>query len=289
LQSQRVSIRQRFYKLSGGGNDFVALADPESDPRPEAIRAICQRGTSVGADGVFVIRREEHGILMHYWNADGNPSGLCLNGTRCAAQLAHHLGWCTGTFPVVTGAGAIDATAVSDDTVTLDVPLPLRRPEEVEISLGGDSDETWVGWTIRIGVPHVVIFWPSSLAEAPVEDLGAAIRWAAEFSPSGTNVDFIRFPSPDQLEIRTYERGVEAETLACGTGILASTIVGLARGVAKLPLRARTMGGFPFEVSGEARGGRPTRWSLTGDARIVVIGELQPAAVVSTETPEWTE
>jgi diaminopimelate epimerase len=142
---------------------------------------------------------------------------------------------------------------------------------------------------MRIGVPHLVIFWPNSLAEAPVEDLGAALRWASEFAPDGTNVDFIRFPTPDQLEIRTYERGVEAETLACGTGILASTIVGLERGVASLPLRATTMGGFPLQVSGEATGGRPTRWSLTGDARIVVIGELQPAALVATEPPEWTE
>ena len=279
----------RFFMLSGGGNDFVALADPREDPQPAAVRALCQRGISLGADGFFVVRPDEEGVRMDYWNADGNPSGLCLNGTRCAARLAHQLGWCDESFLVITGVGAIEATVLGKDSVRLDVPVPSRSPEAVEVSFGQDDDDAWSGWKIRIGVPHFVLHWPSSLADAPVESLGSALRWAPDFAPAGTNVNFVRFPSPHDLEIRTFERGVEAETLACGTGILASVALGIAQEIAKLPMRVKTLGGFPFEVGGEAADGRPTRWSLTGDARLLAEGRLLPAALATPEPPEWTE
>jgi diaminopimelate epimerase len=139
------------------------------------------------------------------------------------------------------------------------------------------------GMFVRVGVPHLVLIWPESLETAPVSTLGAALRRHPVF-PEGANINFVRFTAPDQretrMEIRTYERGVEDETLSCGTGILAGAAVGLALAQAKLPLRVFTRGGFELGV---AAGPQNDRWFLTGDARIVAQGELLPGAEAREE------
>jgi diaminopimelate epimerase len=278
-----------FFKLSGGGNDFIALAKPEHDPEPHEIRALCHRGVSLGADGLFVLRPDVGGVRMDHWNADGNPAELCLNGTRCAARLARHLGWAEGLVVIITPSGRILAHPSGPNTITLDVPLPAAAPEELNIRL--DSG-TWQGWRTRIGVPHFVLLWPESLANAPVGELGSVLRHSPEF-PDGTNVMFVRYPVPDvpgqsTLEIRSFERGVEAETLACGSGILAATFVGLHLGRLSFPIDVVTLGGFPFNVTGSAPDGQLISWSLTGDARLLAVGELQEAAVSEPEPPRWS-
>ncbi len=263
-----------FYKVSGSGNDFLALAEPFETPSPETIRAWCRRGVSLGADGLFVLRRADLGVTMDYFNADGLPADLCLNGTRCAAQLAFHLGLAGESVAVRTAAGAFTARRIDDTRIAVELPAPAEPPQPLSVEAGG---ETHAGHRITIGVPHFVLSWPE-LEQAPVRELGAEIRRHAAFGPPGTNVSFVRFPEPGRMDIRTFERGVEDETLSCGTGVLASAAMGIETGLARLPLRVRTWGGFELEVDGDpARGS----WSLGGDARVIAEGELLPGALVS--------
>jgi diaminopimelate epimerase len=227
---------------------------------------------------------------MDHWNADGRPAELCLNGTRCAARLAQHLGWAEGAVVIATPSGRILAHSARRNEITLDVPLPVSEPEELSISV--DSG-TWRGWRTTIGVPHFVLLWTESLAEAPVEEAGSDLRHASEF-PAGTNVMFVRYPvqSPQTtsvLEIRSFERGVEAETLACGSGILAATQVGFHLRRLSFPIDVVTLGGFPFSVTGSAPEGQIVSWSLTGDARLLATGEIRPGATIEPEPPLWSE
>jgi diaminopimelate epimerase len=271
----------RFYKLSGSGNDFLALAEPAETPGPETIRAWCRRGVSLGGDGLFLLRREAGGVVMDYFNADGYPAGLCLNGTRCAAQLAFHLGWARGTVRLRTGAGEVAARRLDASRVAVDLPVPAEPPREMTVEAEGAS---WTGHRLLVGVPHFVLLWPEGLETAPVRELGRALRYHPVFGPPGTNVNFVRFPSQERMEIRTYERGVEDETLSCGTGVLASSAVGVFLGKARLPLRVTTQGGFELEVAGDLQGGR---WSLAGDARVIAEGDLLAGALASPAPPPW--
>jgi diaminopimelate epimerase len=279
-----------FYKLSGSGNDFLALAEPAAPPAPEQIRAWCRRGVSLGADGLFVLRRlagGAGGVVMDYWNADGLPAALCLNGTRCAAQLAFHLGWAADRVRIETAAAAVDARRLDGSRVALALAAP-PAPRRRTVVVGG---EAWAGWSVEVGVPHFVLPWSESLAGAPVVELGRALRFAPDFAPAGVNVDFVRFPDAGTVEIRTYERGVEDETLSCGTGVLAAAAVGLALGRVRPPLAVHTQSGLTLDV--EVDGPAPPdsasgRWSLGGDARLVAAGELLPEAELSPAPPAWS-
>lgn len=273
-----------FYKLSGAGNDFIGLVEPAAWPSADDVRTWCRRGLSVGADGLFVLERTGPGAArMTYFNADGGEAALCLNGTRCAARLAFELGWDEGggTVTVESGAGRHPASRVAAAEVAVEVAAPARPPKPLEIEAQGRRLR---GWTVSVGVPHLVVAWPEGLDEAPVATLGPYLRRHPDLGPAGANVDFVRFaPAPTgrgRLEIRSYERGVEAETLACGTGVLAAAAVALAEGRARLPVEAATRGGFVLTVDGEAGdGGAPLeRWFLSGDARIVAHGTLTAEA-----------
>jgi diaminopimelate epimerase len=270
----------RFYKLSGSGNDFLALAEPARVPEPGTILAWCRRGVSLGADGLFVLHREEGGAAMDYFNADGLPADLCLNGTRCAAQLAFHLGWAAGTVAIRTAAGTFAVRRLDESRVAVELDRPAEEPREMTVEIDGISH---TGYRLLVGVPHFVMLWPEGLGGAPVRELGRALRHHPAFGAPGTNVNFVRFPDLDRMEIRTYERGVEDETLSCGTGVLAGSAVGLARAGARLPLQVTTQGGFELEVADL----QPGRWSLAGDARVVAEGELQAGASASPSSPPW--
>ena len=281
----------RFFKVSGSGNDFLALAEPGETPDPERIRAWCRRGTSLGADGLFILRRsphpaplpEEEGarrVVMDYFNSDGHPAGLCLNGTRCAAQLAFHLGWAQGTARIETGAGQVEARRLDETRTAVELPAP-GEPREVTVEVEGRRH---TGCFLLVGVPHFVLLRPEGLGDVPVVPLGRALRHHPAFAPAGANVNFVRFPAQHRMEIRTYERGVEDETLSCGSGILAGAATGLKLGLAALPLRVITQGGFELEVAGGLRSGH---WSLAGDARVVAEGGLLAGAGVEVAPPPW--
>lgn len=274
-----------FYRVSGGGNDFLALIEPERDPAAGEIAAWCRRGLSLGADGLFTLRRAAAGaVRMDYWNADGRPADLCINGTRCAARLAFVLGWAQREVSVLTGAGPVRALAASapgESAVGL-VTSPAPAPEPRAVAVDGVA---YAGFVVRVGVPHFVVFWPESLARAPVAGLGARLRRHPEFAPQGTNVDFVRVAAPQELEVRSFERGVEAETLACGTGVLAAAAAALHLGEVRLPLTALTAGGFRLRVEADPGGG----WRLHGDARLLARGEILPEAATLPPPPRWSD
>jgi diaminopimelate epimerase len=149
-----------FLRVSGAGNDFLALAEPEDEPTAAESRAWCRRGVSLGADGVFVLRRRAADgaarpvVDMAYFNADGGAADLCLNGTRCAAQVAFHLGWADGEVEVATGAGPVAARRIDETTVAVELPRPEDGGEEVELAAGG---RTVRGRYLVVGVPHLVV------------------------------------------------------------------------------------------------------------------------------------
>ena len=279
------------FRTSGAGNDFLALVEPAAPPAPEAIRAWCARGVSLGADGVFTIRRVgERGdagaaaaIDLVYWNADGGEAALCVNATRCAAQLAFHRGWAESTVTVNTGAGPFAARQVSASEIALEMAPPTDEPRAVSFTDQLD------GWAMTVGVPHAVVDWKDDLASCPVRDLGPAIRRHETFGDAGANINFVRFPSEHELEIRTFERGVEGETLACGSGVLAAVAVGVWTGKLVLPVRARTKGGFILTVDGEiaADSRHIARWTMAGDARVLARVETFPAAEQLLPAPLW--
>jgi diaminopimelate epimerase len=265
-----------FYRVSGSGNDFLALPEPAADPSPEAIRAWCRRGVSVGADGLFTLRRRGGGaVAMDYRNADGGPAALCLNGTRCAARLAFDLGWAADRVVVETGAGALAARRLGAAAVAVAAPPPAAPPEPCTLDAEGAA---WSGWRVTVGVPHLVLFWPDSLAAAPVAALGRALRRHPALAPEGANVDFVRFPAPGRMEIRSYERGVEAETLACGSGVVASAVTATTAGKTVSPVECATKSGVVFRVEIlDAPGGQRAA-RLTGDAREIYAADLTEEA-----------
>lgn len=266
-----------FFKVSGSGNDFLALVE-EPEPSPEAIQAWCRRGVSLGADGLFILRRSPDGVVMDYFNSDGYRANLCLNGTRCAAQLAFHLGWAEDTLTIRTGAGTVTARRGDEARVTLELAAP-ELPQELVLDVDGIR---CAGYGVRVGVPHFVLPWPESLDRAPVDTLGRQIRHHPAFE-EGANVNFVRFPDEHRMEIRTFERGVEAETLSCGSGILAGTATGLHTGRSALPLRVSVQGGFELEVDASGE-----HWLLSGDARVVAQGTLLDGAAVNPPSPAWS-
>ncbi|HEX2253305.1 MAG TPA: diaminopimelate epimerase [Thermoanaerobaculia bacterium] len=294
-----------FYLVSGAGNDFIALPEPERPPTSEEIRAWCRRGISVGSDGLFVLRRAAGAkagpaVTMDYFNGDGRAADLCINGTRCAARLAFELGWADGEVEIDTGAGPVRARRLAESVIGLELP----RPEAARELAPEVDGRPWPGLFLRVGVPHFVLPWPAPLGEAPVATLGPTLRHHPAMGPAGTNVDFVRYPAPDRLEVRSFERGVEAETLACGTGVLAAAAAGLARGMLRLPATALTTGGFEMTVAAvggdgsdgadgatdrpPADGSRPRHWTLAGDARLVARGELLPEASRAPQPPRWS-
>lgn len=227
---------------------------------------------------------------MTHYNADGGEADLCLNGTRCAARLAFHLGWAREEVLIKTGAGPIEARDLGADRIALTLAGPSGPSDPIRVAIDGT---TVLGWHLDTGVPHFVIEQSGPLSDAPVESLGRQLRAHDYFQPAGTNVDFVRYVSPEFFEVRTFERGVEGETLACGTGVLAAAIVGFGSGRSKLPVRARTSGGFDFEVTRDssptsAASEKTDSWRLSGDARLVAEGTLQPGALEVPSRASWT-
>ena len=265
-----------YFQLSGGGNDFLALVEPETVPSPDRVSAWCRRGLSAGADGLFVLQRSSDGALMTYFNADGSEADLCLNGTRCAVQLACHLGWARNEIDIVTGAGTIPGRKTDRSRAALTVDIPAGG-EMADLVVDSESIQVW---RIRVGVPHVLVLWPESLESAPVVELGARLRSHPDLGNEGANASFVRFPTRHRVEIRTFERGVEAETLACGTGVLAAVSLGLQLNHLDLPVAATTLGGFELTVESIAGpNGDSEGWSFGGDARVISEGDLLEGAL----------
>ncbi len=278
------SAGTEYFRVSGGGNDFLALIEPVASPAPEEIRAWCTRGLSLGADGLFVLTRGESRVRMDYYNSDGYAADLCLNGTRCAARLAFELGWAADEIAVETGAGVLPARRLDETRVAVELPTVGQPPREVTLQ---DGERLWEGFLVVAGVPHFVLPTADDLTEAPMAEAPKLRRHPA-FGAAGSNVDFVRYTDPHRFEIRSFERGVEAETLACGTGVMAATVVGLLIRRTALPVTVLTRGGFELTVEGDGPANvLPGRWSLAGDARVLAHGRLTAEAAQLPPRPAW--
>jgi diaminopimelate epimerase len=211
-----------FYKYEGAGNDFVVLDDRKMqfpEKRADLVKFICDRRFGIGADGLMLLRlKNGYDYNMIYYNADGNESTMCGNGGRCLAAFAHKLG-IIGKKAVFTAAdGVHEAELLSENYVR------LKMIDVTHVETGKDY------YYLNTGVPHYVKFLPS-IEKLDVFNEGRKIRYSERFATEGTNVDFVQ-EYPDHIAVRTYERGVENETLACGTGIVASVIcTGIRKGI----------------------------------------------------------
>jgi diaminopimelate epimerase len=268
-----IPFGREFLKLSGSGNDFV-FVDTRGQPAgslasPDIVAAICKRGTGIGADGIVFLEPPERAALrIVYLNADGSRADLCGNATLCAARVGRELSIVGDEeFLIETDVGALKARFV-DGTPEIDLaPVTEIRPDA---GLPLERGEHRMGFAL-VGVPHLVI---------PVDDVdsvdvvgrGRPLRRHASLK-AGANVNFVQKRPDGAFEVRTYERGVEAETLACGTGAVATAILLIDWGLTVGPVRIRTRSGRELRV--RLSGSRQARVpSLSGDARVVYRGEF---------------
>ncbi len=277
----------RFTKMSGAGNDFLVFSGkPSAGPRQaETIRRLCRRGTGVGADGVlFVDAAPGAGgrlaVELLYFNADGGPARFCANGTRCAARFAARRHGDAPALLVRTGWGEIPATVRADGNVTLALPEPVALERDVPTFDGAGRLLEGAAAYLVVGVPHLVVFAADGVEveTLDVASLGPPLRRHPEL-PEGANVNFVTQRDTSRLSVRSYERGVEAETLSCGSGVVASAVVAGFRRGAEPPVSVATRSGSALAVGFRIDGSLARDVTLTGDARFVFEGTLTEEAL----------
>jgi diaminopimelate epimerase len=264
----------RFTKMNGAGNDFILFDNRTGDIDLDRsqIAKLCDRHRGVGADGVLLLEkpRDHADFRMRYFNADGGEAEMCGNGARCFARFANKVGGQKAKISFETPAGVISAE-LKGDLVTLRMTEPSDLQLNVELPMAAENKTVHF---INSGVPHVVI--PvAKIDSADVRREGAAIRYHKMFSPKGTNVNFIEKRGLKKIAIRTYERGVEDETLACGTGIVASALIFAATEDCDGPVTVLARGGDELQVGFEKSDGRFHNVTLTGPAEFVFEGTIE--------------
>jgi diaminopimelate epimerase len=263
-----------FYKMQGNGNDFILIDNRRGILKGMKLRdlsiAVCNRHYSVGADGLIVIASSRKSdFKWHFFNADGSEAEMCGNGSRCAARFAYLRKIAKKNMSFETLAGIIHAV-VKKNMVT--VQLTSARGLRMNISVPLENG-TRIGHLINTGVPHLV-YLTNDLNNEAVQEIGRDTRHHELFRPAGTNVNFIQVTGPHRLRIRTYERGVEGETLACGTGAVAAALVTATLGHVSSPVHVLTKGGDKLVVSFKREGEKLTDLHLEGVAEVVCEGNL---------------
>lgn len=268
-----IPFGREFFKMSGSGNDFV-FVDTRTEPAGslasrEIVGAICSRGTGIGADGVcFFDRSDKATVKLIYLNADGSRADLCGNATLCTARFARELGVVKdGEFTIETDSGVLGARFI-DGQPEIDL-LPARDIRS-DVRLPLIPGEGRIGFAL-VGVPHLVIT-VEDLDSVDVVGRGRPLRRDPSLK-AGANVNFVQAAADGSFRYRTYERGVEAETLACGTGAVALAVLLSDWGLAKSPVRITTRSGRALRVrlSGPKDSAKP---SLSGEARLVYRGQF---------------
>jgi diaminopimelate epimerase len=287
--SHGMEKRLSFVKMSGGGNDFIIVDDRTSHwagRESWLARTLCPRGTAVGADGLILVRRSEKAdARMAYVNSGGDTAALCGNGGRCLASYLHRMGLAGSSSTIETGEGTILSAEVADSQVKLEM-APISWPPQsikAETAAGDGSHKVFPGEFLTVGVPHFVHHLPSKeFTTIEVNRWGAALRGLGIFGAAGSNVNFYSVVDKGTrtLAVRTYERGVEAETLACGTGCTATALVAAEQFGFPSPVRCLTRGGSlltvgfgaPGDPSGDAAAARWGKVMLQGEARRIFDG-----------------
>jgi len=270
-----VSRAVRFWKLEGAGNDFLGLDGRAGGfkLKRQQIADLCDRRRGVGADGVLVVEKPKvrgADFRMRYYNSDGGEAEMCGNGARCFALLARAVSGRKGNeLRVQTQAGLLTLRMSGREVqVSMTEPTKLRLGKKVVV-LG----RKLVVDFLNTGVPHAVLF-VRSVRSIDVAKQGRAIRYHSAFAPSGTNVNFVEIGRGNRIHVRTYERGVEGETLACGTGVVAASILSNLRRGLRSPILVTTRGGDNVRVGFSMVNGHARKVTLQGPARIVYRGVL---------------
>lgn len=235
-------MQVQFSKYSGCGNDFI-LIDHRSPFLPqfsrELVQKLCHRHKGIGADGIILLEKSAKAdYRMRIFNADGSEAEMCGNGLRCLAKFLQELGENKKNATIETLAGIHEISRVGDNIkASMGAPKDLRKG--VILSLVRKKVEATY---LDTGVPHAVVF-EDQLANIPVAEYGRQIRFHPNFAPKGANANFVEKLGENRIDVRTYERGVEAETLACGTGATASAIAFSLKTQAKPPIEVKTRSG----------------------------------------------
>lgn len=270
-----------FVKMSGTGNDFI-LIDHRKPLLPrekmsEFARLVCRRRFSVGADGlIFIEPSAAADFKWQFFNADGSAAEMCGNGARCAARFAYICGIAPAHMRFETVAGIIEAN-VADVNVSILMTEPRDFLLHRTVRL---RDRIVALHSVDTGVPHAVVF-VDKYDGLDVIETGRAIRFHDDFMPAGTNVNFVRRLENGTLHVRTYERGVEGETLACGTGAAASALIAAALGQVEPPVDIITSGGGRLSILFDLREDpAAANVFLKGPAHIIYWGELNAEALL---------
>jgi diaminopimelate epimerase len=270
-----VSRAVRFWKLEGAGNDFLGLDGRAGDfkLKRQQIADLCDRRRGVGADGVLVVEKPKvrgADFRMRYYNSDGGEAEMCGNGARCFALLARAVSGRKGNvLRIQTQAGLVTLQIRGQEVqVSMTEPTKLRLGRKLVVA----GRKLAVDF-LNTGVPHAVLF-VRSVRSIDVAKQGRAIRYHSAFAPSGTNVNFVEIGRGNRIHVRTYERGVEGETLACGTGVVAASILSNLRRGLRPPIQVATRGGDNVRVGFSMENGHARKVTLQGPARIVYRGVL---------------
>jgi len=269
----------RFCKMSGAGNDFIVINGTEAPAAfdySKMARQLCARRISVGADGIVLVepsRRPETHIRVRFWNPDGMEAATCGNGTRCAARFAVVEGLAPDDMVIETSGSDIEAR-VAGPTVTLRYRAQPRIDLDFTVS-GPDGQRS--GHRVEVGIPHLVLR-VDELPSGPIEASCRPLRHAPELGEPGANVHLVEVADRHTLRIRSYERGVEEETLACGSGSMSSAIALGVAGAVESPVTVETRSGDALTVRFEQdKSGAFRSIELEGPARIIYRGELAGA------------
>lgn len=263
-----------FTKMNGAGNDFVVIdnRDLQTHLTTEQIAKLCDRHRGVGADGLLAVEPAEQGAdyKFRYYNADGGEAEMCGNGARCFGAYTSQLSdTIKDTVSFETIAGTLQADRVGDN-----IRIAMSDPFDLERCLPIDLEDLGDVHFLNTGVPHTVAF-VDDLPHLDVLKNGASIRYHDHFAPKGTNANFATVVGENHIAIRTYERGVEGETLACGTGMCACALVHHLLTGAESPIKVDVAGGDTLEIGfcSDGKGGF-TEVTLTGPADFVYTGEI---------------
>jgi diaminopimelate epimerase len=271
-----------FTKMSGAGNDFVIIdykLNLIQNISVEFVKNICNRRDGIGADGLITINDSTgYDFTMNYFNADGSTGSLCANGARCAVLYASETGRLSQlNAKFISNGVEYNAEVISNSQVKFYLNPPHKIKYNFKIKAAGKLINAHFADT---GSPHVVIDINESeglfqtLDSVPVESIGKEIRYLPEFSPGGTNVNFVDVKD-GEIHIRTYERGVEAETLACGTGSVASALILFVNKKLTVPIQIIPKSKEKLLVNFEVENSKVRNLSLTGPAKIVFTGEMK--------------
>lgn len=261
----------KFIKMSGAGNDFIMIdnrsGEYSSILTKEKIADMCRRGLSVGADGLIeLVNHNEHRFAMKYYNSDGGAAEMCGNGARCICCFAAELGIVkTGVeFSFASDAGSHHGLVTGINEARIWLTEPVLHFLQKDIGL---KNELHVGYA-NTGVPHAVVF-TEDIEDGSFEKYAPVLRAHSEFGTNGANANWVKVLEDGSMVMRTFERGVEGETLACGTGAVASALIASERfDSVSLPVRIAVRSGLYLTVGSDSRG-----WWLQGEARIIYRAE----------------